>query len=159
MRVLRPDHTHFDGTRLDATQAGYGGNVATTEAVLELVVPADFPEVGPLRRATNTFLSDGYTPSFRDSLLLVVSELCTNAIEALGNPNAEFSLRIRDYADRVQVEVEDRGPGFAGALNKRGADETDPRGRGLQVVRAIADEFSVHRSVDRTTVTCVLYRS
>jgi anti-sigma regulatory factor (Ser/Thr protein kinase) len=128
------------------------------EGVLERVVPARFPEVGPLRRATNNFLIDGYTPTFRDSLLLVVSELCTNAIEALGDPEAKFVLRISDLRDRIQIEVEDAGPGFAAATGKRGADNDEQRGRGLQVVRAIADEFAVHRHADKTVVICVLYR-
>lgn len=127
--------------------------------VLERLVPARFPEVGALRRATNEFLEDGYTDRFRDTLVLVVSELCTNAIEALGNPRAEFVLRVSDLHDRVQVEVEDSGPGFAQAFNRPGASEGDQRGRGLQVVRSVVDEFSVHRRHGRTVVCCVLYRS
>jgi len=126
--------------------------------VLERVVPARYPELGSLRRATSEFLVDGYTDRFRDSLLLVVSELCTNAIEALGNPQAEFVLRILDLHDRVQIEVEDSGPGFAHAVNRPGADESDPRGRGLQVVRSVADELSVQRRRGKTIVCCVLYR-
>ncbi|MEY2396851.1 MAG: Histidine kinaselike ATPase domain [Actinomycetota bacterium] len=127
-------------------------------AVLERVVPATFPEVGRLRRATNAFLQDGYTPTFRDKLTLVVSELCTNAIEALHDEHAEFTLRLCNHIDRVQIEVEDDGPGFSAALDRRGADEADARGRGLQVVLELVDEFSVNRAAGRTCVTCVLYR-
>lgn len=125
--------------------------------VLERVVPARFPEVGSLRRATNEFLHDD-GQDFRDTLLLIVSELATNAVEALQNPDAEFTLRVRDYDDRVEIEIEDAGPGFGKALNRRGSDEANPRGRGLQVVQSLADEFSVRRRRGRTTVCCKLYR-
>ncbi|MBA2609584.1 MAG: ATP-binding protein [Actinobacteria bacterium] len=129
------------------------------EALLERVVPARFPEVGPLRRATNEFVHNDASQRFRDSLLLVVSELCTNAIEALDNENAEFTLRVRDLPDRVEIEVEDSGPGFALAFGKPGADESNPRGRGLLVVRSLVDELSVRRRKGKTTVHCVLCRS
>lgn len=127
------------------------------EAVLERVVPARFPEVGPLRRATNEFVHGSADP-FRASLLLVVSELCTNAIEALDDTSAEFTLRIKDFPDRVEIEVEDAGPGFARAFGRPGASDDTPQGRGLQVVRSLVDEFSVQRRTGKTTVCCTLFR-
>ena len=125
--------------------------------VLERVVAAQFPEVGSLRRATENFLQSA-EDDFREKLLLVVSELCTNAVEALGDPSAEFTLRVKDYPDRVEVEVEDAGPGFGKALNRPGSDEGNPRGRGLHVVQALVDDFKVTRRRGKTTVCCVLFR-
>jgi anti-sigma regulatory factor (Ser/Thr protein kinase) len=110
-----------------------------------------------LRRATADFLHD-VERDFRDTTLLVVSELCTNAIEALANPRAKVTLRIKELDDRIQIEVEDSGPGFRRALNRPGSGEDDPRGRGLQVVRSLVDEFAVRRRQGRTKVTCVIYR-
>ncbi len=94
----------------------------------------------------------------RDKLLLVVSELCTNAIEALGNEGLNFTLRVRDLTHCVVVEVEDAGPGFGRAFGKRGADDETERGRGLAVVQSLVDEFSVTRRRGMTTVRCVVNR-
>jgi anti-sigma regulatory factor (Ser/Thr protein kinase) len=125
-------------------------------ALLERIVPATYPEVGSVRRATGAFLHDG-AASRRDDALIVVSELCTNAVEALANPCAEFTLRVEECEDRIVVEVEDQGPGFGPALTQRGADVDDERGRGLAVVRSIVDEISVFRADGHTVVHCVLY--
>lgn len=126
--------------------------------VLERVVNAQYPEVAPLRRAANDVLYATATDEFRSTLMLVVSELCTNAIEALDNPLASFTLRVKEYDDRVEIEVEDSGPGFAEAFGKKGSDDGNPRGRGLQVVQSLVDEFSVKRRRGKTTVCCVLRR-
>jgi anti-sigma regulatory factor (Ser/Thr protein kinase) len=128
------------------------------DATLERVVPARFPEVGALRREASAFLNDSSTIALREKLLLVVSELCTNAIEALSNPTAEFTLRVRDLHDCVVVEVEDEGPGFSEAFFKPGADDNTERGRGLAVVKSLVDDFSVVRKRSRTIVRCVLVR-
>lgn len=128
------------------------------DAVLERVVPAQFPEVGTVRRATGEFLRQD-PDDFRETLLLVVSELATNAVEALGSdPNKSFTLRVKDFPDRVEIEIEDAGPGFTKALHRPGSDDANPRGRGLHVVQSLVDEFTVRRRGGRTTVCCKLYR-
>ena len=124
---------------------------------LERVVAATYGQVGTLRRATATFLREANS-EFRDSLVLVVSELATNAIEALDDPEGEVSLRMSDLGDRVEIAVTDCGPGFGQALQRAGSDAGEPRGRGLQVVRSLVDEVSVHRHGHETTVHCVVYR-
>ncbi|MFP5316832.1 MAG: SpoIIE family protein phosphatase [Acidimicrobiia bacterium] len=93
----------------------------------------------------------------RSDLLLVASELCSNAVRhATGAPRA-LLLRASAEADAVVVEVEDDGEGFE--LASRYDDEVpDPeleRGRGLYVVEALSDEFSVRRDGDRTVVRAV----
>jgi anti-sigma regulatory factor (Ser/Thr protein kinase) len=124
------------------------------DTVLELAVPASFPEVGALRHAVDAFLRDSADEELRYRLLLVVSELCTNAVEALHDPGAELTLRVRDRADVVLIEVEDTGPGFGSATGRRGAEEGEERGRGLQVVASLVDELSVDRVRGRTIVRC-----
>lgn len=128
-------------------------------ATLERVVPARFPEVGPLRREANAFVTPFSDDALREKLVLVVSELCTNAIEALDDPNAEFTLRVRGFDDAIVVEVEDTGPGFTQAFFRRGADDDAERGRGLSVVLSVVDDFSVERKRGVTTVHCVLNRT
>lgn len=128
------------------------------DATLERVVPARFPEVGPLRREADAFVTPFSDDTLREKLVLVVSELCTNAIEALDDPSAEFILRVRGLDDAIVVEVEDNGPGFTQAFFKRGAADDAERGRGLSVVLSVVDDFSVERKRGVTTVHCVLNR-
>ena len=126
------------------------------DTVLELAVPARFQQVAALRRACDAFLQDSTDDRFRHTLLLVVSELCTNAIEALQNTRAELTLRVRDLPSRVEVEVEDEGPGFASAPERPVSDELAERGRGLQVVRSLVDDLRVERRRGHTNVHCIL---
>ena len=128
------------------------------DATLERVVAARVQEVGPLRRETSAFLDASADVAFREKLLLVVSELCTNAIEALGNPSEEFTVRIRDQHDCVVIEVEDTGPGFSDAFSKPGADDNTERGRGLAIVRSVVDDLLVLRRRGKTLVRCVMNR-
>ncbi|HVT75636.1 MAG TPA: ATP-binding protein [Acidimicrobiales bacterium] len=125
---------------------------------LELAVPARFQQVGALRRAASAFLAGTTDERLRHTLLLVVSELCTNAIEAVQNSCDELTLRIRNSDRNLIIEVEDRGPGFSAAFGPWGADDDAERGRGLNIVRCLVDEFAVERARDRTTVRCSLAR-
>jgi serine phosphatase RsbU (regulator of sigma subunit)/anti-sigma regulatory factor (Ser/Thr protein kinase) len=93
----------------------------------------------------------------RADLLLVASELCSNAVRhASGAPSA-LSLRAWADGDAILIEVEDDGAGFE--LNRRYDDEIpDPdmeQGRGLYVVEALTDEMSVRREGERTIVRAV----
>ncbi|HVV37175.1 MAG TPA: ATP-binding protein [Acidimicrobiales bacterium] len=125
---------------------------------LELAVPARFQQVGALRRAASAFLAGTTDERLRHTLLLVVSELCTNAIEAVQNAHDELTLRIRNSDRHLIIEVEDRGPGFSAAFGTWGADDDAERGRGLNIVRSLVDEFAVERAQNRTTVRCSLAR-
>jgi anti-sigma regulatory factor (Ser/Thr protein kinase) len=124
------------------------------DTVLELAVPARFQQVAALRRATDAFLHESTDDRMRHTLLLVVSELCTNAIEALQNSRAELTLRVRDLPSCVVIEVEDGGPGFGSVIGREVIDADAERGRGLQVVRSLVDEVAVDRSYGRTIVRC-----
>ena len=93
----------------------------------------------------------------RADLLLVASELCSNAVRH--STGAPRGLTLRAYAEgnAVVVEVEDDGEGFE--LGARYDDEVpDPeleRGRGLYVVEALTDDISVRREAGRTIVRAV----
>ena len=124
------------------------------DSVLEFAVPARIPEVGALRHAVDDFLLESTSEELRYKLMLVVSELCTNAVEATQDPEAEVMLRVRDLGDAVVIEVEDTGPGFSAAIGRSGASVSDERGRGLHVVTSLVDELSVDRERGRTIVRC-----
>lgn len=124
------------------------------DTVLELSAPARLPQVTALRHAADAFLRSTVDDDGRYRILLVISELCTNAVEALHNPSAELVLRVRDADDCTIVEVEDLGPGFASATRRLGSDDDEERGRGLHVVRSLVDDLTVERAYGRTTVRC-----
>lgn len=128
------------------------------DTLFERVVPAEYESVSALRRATDAFLRDEAEERFRATLLLVVSELCTNAVEALGDSSASLTLRVHHFTDRVEIEVTDPGPGFTDALTRPGSSDSNPRGRGLQVVRSLVDELHVRRADGLTTVCCLMMK-
>lgn len=93
----------------------------------------------------------------RAGLLLMASELCSNGIRhASGSPGG---LALRAWAEgaSVVVEVEDDGAGFemAERYDDEMPDVDAEQGRGLFVVRALADEMTVRRLDDRTYVRIV----
>ncbi|HEX2274004.1 MAG TPA: SpoIIE family protein phosphatase [Acidimicrobiales bacterium] len=93
----------------------------------------------------------------RSDLLLVASELCSNAVRhASGAPGA-LALRAWAEGDAVVLEVEDDGAGFE-LVDRYDDDFPDPsaeQGRGLYVVRALTDDMSVRRHADHTVVRAV----
>lgn len=91
----------------------------------------------------------------RADLLLVASELCSNAIRhASGTPGA---LAIRAWADgdTLVVEVEDDGPGMELSHRLEDPDLEAETGRGIYVVRALTDDLTVRRVDDRTVVRAI----
>ncbi len=95
--------------------------------------------------------------SDRDDLLVVVSELCTNAVRSAASPNSGLHLRAWPEGDALVMEVVDDGPGFE--LRIGPDDEMPPAeqvsGRGLFIVRSLVDELMADRSPAGTTVRCV----
>ena len=93
----------------------------------------------------------------RSDLLLVVSELCSNAVRHASGTPGGLALRSWAEGDAIVVEVEDDGAGFE--LVDRYDDELPDtfaeQGRGLYVVQALTDDMSVRRRADHTVVRAV----
>lgn len=92
-----------------------------------------------------------------DDLLVVVSELCTNAVRSAAGGTSGLHLRAWPEGDALVVEVLDDGPGFELKLP---VDDAVPSveqvsGRGLFIVRSLVDELVVDRSPAGTSVRCV----
>ncbi|MEV7676658.1 ATP-binding protein [Streptomyces sp. NPDC088752] len=87
-------------------------------------------------------------PDVCDSVVLVVSELVTNAVEHAEPPLA-LHLRHED-TDGIRVAVSDGGPSrSAGAWTA--SCEEDEHGRGLNIVDALADTRGMHHHDNGTT--------
>ncbi|MFF9430595.1 ATP-binding protein [Streptomyces sp. NPDC014746] len=91
--------------------------------------------LGPVRREARASLASwGVGPAASDSVVLVVSELVTNAVRHALPP---VGLQLRhDPADRrLWVEVTDGGPAIGAGAGDLAPDE---HGRGLLLVAAVA---------------------
>src|SRR5207247_9100124 len=72
-----------------------------------------------------------------DEVAVMVSELATNCVR---HTDTEFKVEVEHDGNRIRVEVTDRGPG---APTLRVPDASEPSGRGLRIVRELADSFGV----------------
>lgn len=111
---------------------------------LHVDLPQDQRAAAQARRATRDALTAWRLPGLVDSVVLAVSELVTNAVRH-GQPTVFLELLRR--SDRVSVRVHDGDPTEppgAGA----GATSDAESGRGLAIVRELADELAVEQVSD-----------
>jgi two-component sensor histidine kinase len=75
-----------------------------------------------------------------DEAVLLVSELCTNALlHTASGDNGTFEVIVRPGASSVRVEVRDDGSDRTPAPSQPDASAED--GRGLRLVELIADQW------------------
>jgi anti-sigma regulatory factor (Ser/Thr protein kinase) len=121
----------------------------TDEAVL--VVPPHDIAVQRTRRNVGKILRRWRIPPRRaDDILLLVSELVTNAL-VHGRPSVR--LRLRNGPARVIVEVHDGATFLPRKLRPTPDDE---HGRGLQLVALLADRWGTRPTADGKCVWCVV---
>lgn len=125
--------------------SGNGGS-----PVIELEIPARPEYVGLARLVVSSLASSRRTLADDriDDLKLALSEACTNAIEAHAQVEADERVLVRwsEARDRLEVQVEDRGPGFDPGMLPEHPPVTDPerlnfeRGLGIPLIRSLVDE-------------------
>ncbi|MFR9801104.1 ATP-binding protein [Pseudonocardia sp. RS010] len=104
------------------------------------VLPPEREVVGRARRAVDRRLAAWAYPGDPEDVALVVNELVANAVEHAGTP---FTLTVTFDRRGVRIAVADRSP-LPPVL--RPHDPGAARGRGLQLVASLAEEWAV---VDR----------
>ena len=106
--------------------------------------PAIPSSVGQARRFLLASLPDA-TPAEADELVLLLSELATNAVQ---HAATEFEVAVLVAPDgrSVRVEVSD---GAAGYPTPQEQVPDAPNGRGLHIVRAMADGWGIEMQRDR----------
>jgi len=111
-----------------------------------------------VRRQVRAWLADAHVGGDdAENLVLIVSELTSNAIEAspLPPPSVPVDLMLSAEAGVVTVEVVDGGAGFAfAAEDVRLPAAQAERGRGLAIVQDLCGNLSVHRRHGYTHVRC-----
>ncbi|MFD3909988.1 ATP-binding protein [Streptomyces sp. NPDC058603] len=92
--------------------------------------------VGDMRRITEVFLQrwNVHGP-LTENIVLIVSELVTNAIE---HGKGDGRLQVRHLDDEVRIEVSDSNPTPA---RMHRADHEDESGRGLMLTTALARKW------------------
>ena len=101
-----------------------------------------YPDLPRLRSELRGWLEAGVDPDSLEDLLLAVTELTTNGIEA--SPAGVAAIEGQKLDGAVQLEVCDDGPGFDWTLSSE-ADVLRERGRGVDLVRCFVDDLTYRR--------------
>jgi len=128
------------------------------ELLVECRVLPTIDSVRSVRREIEGALKTMLPARTVSDVVLVVSELCTNAIEAADNGACDVIVRVGVPSSRaVTIEVEDCGAGFKLQDDfMSSATESDESGRGLRIVNWVADDLEVERQPGKTVVRALL---
>src|SRR2546422_647710 len=105
-------------------------------------LPPHPASAGAARREVDDALRQWGCEAVRNAVLVVTSELVTNAIVHGGS---WFTITLTRTRDAVRVEVRDRSRGRA-VLTAVGVDAA--HGRGLQLVDRLSSEWDSYRTAD-----------
>ncbi|MEU6783737.1 ATP-binding protein [Nonomuraea angiospora] len=124
------------------------------EATIALRLPRDAASVPLIRQMLDgTLRSLGVDPQIRDDIELMLTEACSNVIRhAAASDDYTVSTSILD--DRCVIRVVDNGDGFD--ANK--IIDPDPgaeHGRGLLIMRALADDIRFVNRHEHGAVVCL----
>jgi serine/threonine-protein kinase RsbW len=100
------------------------------------------------RLLIGTMETAGVDPDVSYDLSVALSEACANAVEHGGDAargGTSEAYRVTAYLDgeKCRIEVADSGPGFARALDIRPARAEAEDGRGLWLIRELADHVHI----------------
>ncbi|CAM5520822.1 ATP-binding protein [Streptomyces californicus] len=120
------------------------------EGVWRFTAPAVDASVPGARHAVRDLLGRQGAPIEEDvlhGLLLIVSELVTNAVKHAALLSPELAVEVAIAADRVRVSVEDGHPYRPTALE---TDSAQTGGRGLLLVKVVTTEAGGACDVEHT---------
>ena len=109
---------------------------------LELVLPRDTATVPLVRHLLkHTLVEFGVSPDCVSDVEVAVTEACANVVEhATGDDEYEVRTSLTD--DLCEIRVVDTGRGFDHeSVNGRQRDDTNERGRGVLLMRALVDNI------------------
>ena len=108
--------------------------------------------LGALRRSLRLWLERLELSENLDELILIASELTTNAIEASKAPSDPVTVRVRIEPYLLVVMAANIGPRFALPSPLPG-DQSAATGRGLFIVQSLAEHVRVARDGDQVVVS------
>ena len=106
------------------------------------------------RLLLGTMETAGVDPDISYDLSVALSEACANAVEhggATAHGGCSEAYRVTAYLDgeKCRIEVADSGPGFALDATVRPVHADAEQGRGLYLIRELADHFHIGNSPGR----------
>ena len=138
-------------------------------AEIRLEIPPSLDHLAVVRLVVATAASlDPPLPDSRlDDLRLAVTEACSNAIKAHREEAEDDPVIVSCHldADRFQVTIRDRGPGFDPDALTALPDPSDPRrlqhesGLGIPLIRVLTDDVTFEPATDGTIVSMTLKRA
>ncbi|MFI9028105.1 ATP-binding protein [Streptomyces sp. NPDC053560] len=120
------------------------------EGVWRFTAPALESSVPQARHAVRDLLGDQRVPAgpdIVDGLLLITSELVTNAVQHAALLSPQIAVELAVGADWVRIAVEDNHPYRPTAME---ADEEDVGGRGLWLIKMLTTEAGGKCGVEHT---------
>jgi PAS domain S-box-containing protein len=144
---IRPGHKLVAARRAQAAEGPAAGATARGQATGVPVTrrfPATAASVGRARRFLLGQLP-GAGCAGSDALVLMLSELATNAVQHAAT-EFEVSVSVMPETRRVRIGVRDTAPRYPTPQDP-GADAL--HGRGLQIVRTLADAWGIEMHRDR----------
>ena len=118
------------------------------EVRLSLALPRDRSTVPLTRRVLDAALAVfSVTKDCRDDIGLAIGEACANAVQH-AEAGADYHVTVTIADDRCVIDVVDQGVGVQSTdTPEPNADDED--GRGLRIIRALADAVELRRDQHR----------
>ncbi|MEV0383571.1 ATP-binding protein [Nonomuraea sp. NPDC050643] len=122
--------------------------------MIALRLPRDAASVPLIRQMLDgTLRSLGVEPQVRDDIELMLTEACSNVIRH-AVPSDDYMVSATVHDDMCFIKVVDTGGGF----RPGDVPEPDPgaeHGRGLQIMRALADDIRFTNRRENGAVVCL----
>jgi serine/threonine-protein kinase RsbW len=110
---------------------------------LALHLPREQGSVPLVRRILAATLGTvGVAEDCSDDILLALAEACSNAV-AHAEPADCYEVSVNIDAEQCLIEVVDAGSGFDPSVLPTTLPDLDEAGRGLHIIRAVADQFDL----------------
>jgi len=124
------------------------------ETTMALRLPRDAASVPLIRQMLDgTLTSLGVEPQIRDDIELMLTEACSNVIRH-AVPSDEYTVSAMVYDDLCVIRVVDTGHGFDPSKVHDAAPGAES-GRGLQIMRALADDVRFSNKRENGAVVCL----
>ncbi len=151
------DESRLDPDRTDdATVLALGRTPSRPHRYVESL-PAEASSASLARRRAGAWLRRAKVePMIVADAELAITELVANAVEA-GVPGAPIGLAVALDDYRVTIAVTNVGEPFT-PPDVNAAEPLRERGRGIKMIKALADRFDVDHSDGATTVSCAIVR-
>ncbi|MBB2913600.1 serine/threonine-protein kinase RsbW [Streptosporangium becharense] len=124
------------------------------EATIALRLPRDAASVPVIRQLLDSSLRTlGVEPRIREDIQLMLSEACSNVIKH-ATPSDDYMVSTELARDKCVIKVVDAGDGFD-FTGTASAAPTAEHGRGLQIMRALADDIRFTSRPEHGSVVCL----